>query len=117
MSAHAAAVEPAAVAPPAPRSRSLFAGAWLLSASMVLAGLLTYAFQVLAARTLGPTAYGEIAVLWGAMFLGAVVLYRPLEQTMSRAIADRVARGDEVRTVLRAVAAISAYATALVVVA
>ena len=61
----------------------------------------------MAARTLGPTAYGQIAVLWGAMFLIAIVLFRPVEQTTSRAIADRLARGEEVRSVLRAVGSLS----------
>jgi O-antigen/teichoic acid export membrane protein len=70
---------------------------------MVLSGVLTYAFHVLAARALGPDSYGRIAVLWGAMFLAAVVLFRPVEQTCSRAIADRLARGDEVATVIRSV--------------
>lgn len=82
------------------------AGAWLLSGAMVLSGVLTYAFHVLAARSLGPDAYGQIAILWGAMFLVAVVLFRPLEQTTSRAIADRLARGEETGTVLRSVGTI-----------
>jgi O-antigen/teichoic acid export membrane protein len=49
---------------------------------------------VLAARALGPTDFGLIAVLWAAMFLAVVVLFRPLEQTTSRAVADRLARND-----------------------
>jgi O-antigen/teichoic acid export membrane protein len=73
---------------------------------MVGSGVLAYAFHVLAARTLGPDAYGQIAVLWGAMFLTAVVLFRPLEQTTSRAFADRLTRREEVRTVARAVTAL-----------
>ena len=44
-------------------------GAARLSLAMVASGVLTYAFQVLAARSLGPEAYGDIAVLWAAMFL------------------------------------------------
>ena len=60
---------------------------------MVASGLLAYAFNVFVARVLGPDAYGQIAVLWGAMFLAAVVLFRPLEQTISRSMADRLARG------------------------
>jgi O-antigen/teichoic acid export membrane protein len=70
---------------------------------MAGSGALAYAFHVLAARALGPDAYGQIAVLWGAMYLAAVVLFRPLEQTASRAFADRLARGEEVRTIARAV--------------
>src|SRR5712691_663176 len=96
----------------APRRR-VFAGAWLLSAATVAAGVLTYAFLVLAARTLGPHAYGRIAALWGAIFIGAVVLFRPLEQTASRTISDRLARGCEVRTVLRALVLVGAITVAL----
>jgi O-antigen/teichoic acid export membrane protein len=48
------------------------------------------------------------------MFLVAIVLFRPIEQTTSRAVADRLARGEEVRSVLRAA---SVLAAALVVVA
>src|SRR3954453_8500938 len=103
MSAQAAAV-PVAVE----RRRATFAGAWLLSGAMVLSGVFTYIFHVVAARTLGATAYGQIAILWGAMFLVAIVLFRPLEQTLSRAIADRLARDEEVRTVIRSVLFIAA---------
>ena len=60
---------------------------------------------MLAARKLGPSAYGRIGVLWAAMFIVAIgVLFRPLEQTASRAIADRRVRGIEVRSVIRSVA-------------
>jgi O-antigen/teichoic acid export membrane protein len=73
---------------------------------MVGSGILAYAFFVLAARTLGPGAYGQIGVLWAGMFIGVIVLFRPLEQTTTRAVADRLARGSEVKTVVRSVAAI-----------
>jgi O-antigen/teichoic acid export membrane protein len=74
---------------------------------------------VLAARALGPTDFGLIAVLWAAMFLAVVVLFRPLEQTTSRAVADRLARSDAAAAagVLRSVLAIYAgTVVALVVV-
>ena len=103
MSAQAAAIPAVAHE----RRRASFAGAWLLSAAMALSGILTYAFHVLAARSLGPSAYGQIAVLWGTIFLVAIVLFRPLEQTTSRAVADRLARGEEVRTVIRSVSLIA----------
>jgi O-antigen/teichoic acid export membrane protein len=87
-------------------ARRAFTGAGLLSAAMVASGVLAYAFFVLAARTLGPGAYGQIGVLWAGMFIGVIVFFRPLEQTTTRAVADRLARGTEVRTVVRSVAAI-----------
>jgi O-antigen/teichoic acid export membrane protein len=99
--------EPAVVASKGrPRPARAVSGAGLLSAAMVLSGVLTYAFLVLAARTLGPSAYGRVGVLWGAMFIVAIVLFRPLEQTASRSIADRRARGEEVRSVATSVAAL-----------
>jgi O-antigen/teichoic acid export membrane protein len=98
----------------APRS---FDGAVLLSGATVASGVLAYAYHVLAARVLGPEAYGLVAVLWAALFLLVVVLFRPLEQTTSRALADRLARGHEVRSVLRAMLRIYLGLAALVGVA
>lgn len=80
-----------------------FAGAGLLSGAMLGSGVLAYGFHVLAARSLGVDVYGRVGVLWGALFLAVVVLFRPLEQTASRAIADRRTRDEEVRTVMLSV--------------
>jgi O-antigen/teichoic acid export membrane protein len=100
MSSHAVALE----APSTPQERRpALAGAWVVSASTILSGTLIYAFMVLAARVLGAEGYGQIAVLWAAMFLVVIVAFRPLEQTASRTIAERLARGEEVRSVLRSV--------------
>jgi len=71
---------------PAAYRKASFSGAWLLSGAMVVSGVLTYAFHVLAARTLGPSAYGQIAVLWGGLFLVAIVLFRPVEQPVEKLI-------------------------------
>lgn len=114
MSAHAVAVERASLAGRR-RLRGALMGAPLLSGAMVLSGALTYAYHVLAARSLGAHGYGQIAILWGAIFVAAIVLFRPLEQTASRAIADRLARGHEIRSVLRSVALVAAVILALVV--
>jgi O-antigen/teichoic acid export membrane protein len=97
-----------AVALPAPRAARTLSGAGLLSGATLLAGLFTYAFHALAARSLGPTEYGRVAVLWAALFLAAVVLWRPLEQTLSRTLADRLARGGEGWSAVRAVGLIAA---------
>jgi O-antigen/teichoic acid export membrane protein len=90
-----------------PRRQAL-AGAGLVSAATLGSGLLIYGFHVLAARKLGPEAYGQIAVLWAALFLTVIVLFRPLEQTTSRETANRLARGEEAGTVLRAVSRLAA---------
>jgi O-antigen/teichoic acid export membrane protein len=98
----------------APRS---FDGAAMLSGATIASGIFAYAYHVLAARLLGPEAYGLVAVLWAALFLLVVVLFRPLEQTTSRALADRLARGQEVRSVLRAMLRIYLVVAAVVTIA
>jgi O-antigen/teichoic acid export membrane protein len=93
--------------------RRTLPGVGILSAAMLASGALAYLFHILGARSLDAAAYGSLAVLWAALFLAVVVLYRPLEQTLARAIADRMARGDEVRSVVLSVVAV--YVATLVV--
>src|SRR6476646_5113347 len=78
--------------PAARTRRAAPAGALLLSSATVSSGVLAYVFHVAAARMLGASLYGLVAALWAAMFIAIVVLFRPLEQTTSRSIADRVVR-------------------------
>jgi O-antigen/teichoic acid export membrane protein len=110
MSAHAGIVttdRPVAEIVPARRGGGrLLSGAAVTSLGMGVSGLLAYVFLVLAARTLGAEAYGQIAALWGALFLVTIVLFRPLEQTVSRAFAHRLAREQEVRSVVTTVGAV-----------
>jgi O-antigen/teichoic acid export membrane protein len=91
------------------------AGAWIVSAGMLASGLLIYVFHAGAARALGSTAYGHIAVLWAAMFLVVIVVFRPLEQASARAIADRHARGEDATTVVRSVVLLALCAFAALV--
>jgi O-antigen/teichoic acid export membrane protein len=86
-----------------------------MSIGTLASGVLAYAFNVLAARALGPAAYGAIGALWGGMFLLAVLLFRPVEQTVSRAIADHVARGEDARPAVRSAAWLTALVTAAAV--
>jgi O-antigen/teichoic acid export membrane protein len=83
----------------------------LMSVGTLASGVLAYAFNVLAARALGPAAYGAVGALWGAMFLLAVLLFRPVEQTISRAVADHVARGEDARPAVRSAAWLTAVVT------
>jgi O-antigen/teichoic acid export membrane protein len=113
VSAHAAAVER-----DAPRARSLeLTGTWLLSGAMAGAGILAYAFHILAARTLTTSEYGQIAAFWAALFITVVVLFRPLEQTTARSVADRLARGQEGWTVLCSVVLVYACLVGVIAVA
>ena len=114
MSTRVAALE----ASPARRDgRPALAGAWAVSASMLASGALIYAFHAGAARTLGSAAYGRIAVLWAAMFLVVIVVFRPLEQVAAQGIANRLARGEESRSVVRAVAVLGAAVTGAIALA
>jgi O-antigen/teichoic acid export membrane protein len=92
--------------------RPALAGAWVVSAAMLASGMLIYAFHAGAARALGGSAYGRIAVLWAAMFLVVIVVFRPLEQATARALADRHARGEDGRTVVRSVVVLALCALA-----
>src|SRR5438045_4292064 len=56
-------------------------------------GLVTFAYFALASHALSPANYGGISLLWSAVFAVTSVLYRPVEQMLSRTIADRDARG------------------------
>ena len=68
-------------------------GAAILSVGIGVTGLVTYAYFSLASHALSPAAYGGITLLWSAVFITVAVLYRPVEQLLSRTIADREARG------------------------
>jgi O-antigen/teichoic acid export membrane protein len=74
-------------------SRSYGRGAAILSAGIGVTGLITYAYFALASHSLPKDDYGSISLLWSAVFIVVSVLYRPVEQLLSRTIADRAARG------------------------
>ncbi len=81
-------------------------GAAILSAGIGATGLITYAYFALASHTLSESDYGGITLLWSAVFITVSVLYRPVEQLLSRTIADRDARGHAGRSHLRVAASI-----------
>ncbi|HLL86033.1 MAG TPA: hypothetical protein VK387_01840 [Thermoleophilaceae bacterium] len=91
----------AAAAPPAdsrPRAGGTSSGgqygrgAAVLSVGIGVTGLVTYAYFSLSSHALSAADYGGITVLWSAVFITVSVLYRPVEQLLSRTIADRDAR-------------------------
>ena len=102
----------------APTGRGFGRSAGTLSTGVGIACLLTYVFFSRASHNLDATAYGEIVVLWSAVFVTISVAHRPVEQMLSRTIAERRARGEEVGSALRVGAAIQlAVAAALAVLA
>ena len=68
-------------------------GARILSVGIAATGLVTFAYFALAAHALNPVEYKRISLVWSIMFVVASVIYRPIEQLLSRTIADRRARG------------------------
>ena len=68
-------------------------GAAILSVGIGTTGLITFAYFSLASYALPASEYGQVTLLWSAIFITVSVLYRPVEQLLSRTIADRDARG------------------------
>ena len=80
--------------PRAPRPAPSYGrGAAILSAGIGATGLITFAYFSLASYSLPEDEYGRITLLWSAVFITVSVLYRPVEQLLSRTIADHDARG------------------------
>jgi O-antigen/teichoic acid export membrane protein len=77
----------------APAERSYGRGAAILSVGIGATGLITFGYFSLASYSLPDAEYGRITLLWSAVFITASVLYRPVEQLLSRTIADRDERG------------------------
>ncbi len=88
-------------------------GAGILSVGIGATGLITYGYFSLASHTLSESDYGGITLLWSAVFITVSVLYRPVEQLLSRTIADRDARGMHGREHLRVAATIQLVLGAL----
>ena len=97
-------------------SRSYGRGAAILSVGIGATGLITFAYFSLASHALPEDEYGRITLLWSAMFITVSVLYRPVEQLLSRTIADHDARGVEGNEHLRVAARIQLALAALFVV-
>jgi O-antigen/teichoic acid export membrane protein len=73
--------------------RSYGSGARVLSIGIASTGLLTFAFFSIASHVVGEEPAKRIDVLWSVMFVVISVIYRPIEQLLSRTIAEREALG------------------------
>ena len=85
----------AARTPSAGATRSYGSGARILSIGIAATGLLTFAYFSIASHVLNGVEAKRIDLLWSVMFVIISVIYRPIEQLLSRTIADRVARGED----------------------
>ncbi len=75
--------------------RSYASGARILSIGIASTGLLTFAYFSIASHVLSGAAAKRVDLLWSVMFVIISVIYRPIEQLLSRTIAGRRARGHE----------------------
>jgi O-antigen/teichoic acid export membrane protein len=76
-------------------SPSYGSGARILAIGIASTGLLTFAYFSVASHVLDSAQAKRIDVLWSVMFVIISVIYRPVEQLLSRSIAGRRARGHE----------------------
>jgi len=77
-----------------------------LAVGVGLTGLITYAYFLVASHTLSAPDYGQITVLWSAVFITISTLYRPVEQLLSRHLSERLIKGEEVSQPVRVAAQI-----------
>jgi O-antigen/teichoic acid export membrane protein len=68
-------------------------GAGILSVGIATTGVVTFAYFSVASHVLDDASYASISLLWSVLFVTVSVIYRPIEQLLSRTIADRRARG------------------------
>lgn len=72
-----------------------------LAIGVGLTGVITYAYFLIASHVLSKPDYGQITVLWSAVFITISTLYRPVEQLLSRHISERLERGDAIGQPMR----------------
>src|ERR1700749_5242193 len=65
-----------------------------LAVGVGLTGVITYAFFLVASHTLSKPDYGQITVLWSAVFITISTLCCPIEQLLSRQVSERMGQGE-----------------------
>ena len=97
--------------------RSYGSGARILSIGIASTGLLTFAYFSIASHVLGEESAKLLDVLWSVMFVIISVIYRPIEQLLSRTISERRARGSAEHTLRVPMLIQASFALAFLVVA
>jgi O-antigen/teichoic acid export membrane protein len=67
-----------------------------LAIGVGLTGVITYVYFFIASHVLSEVDYGQIAVLWSAVFITISTLYRPVEQLLSRHVSEHLARNEPI---------------------
>jgi O-antigen/teichoic acid export membrane protein len=96
----------AALLEAAKRRNPLPTGTAAVGAGLIVAGVSAYGFLFVADRALSKAQYSPLGALWSLVFLAGPGLFLPLEQEISRALAERRARGRGGMPVVRRAATI-----------
>jgi O-antigen/teichoic acid export membrane protein len=80
--------------------------AGFLAVGVGLTGIMTYGFFLVASHTLSKPDYGQITLLWSAVFITISALCCPVEQLLSRQVSERMAKGEPVNQTIRVAATI-----------
>ena len=65
----------------------------MLTVGIASTGIFTFLYLATSSHVLDAASYSRISLCWAIMFVILSVIYRPIEQLLSRTIADRRARG------------------------
>lgn len=95
----------------------LQAGQVATTVGLAFNGAAAYVFLAAAGRSLGPTAFAPVSVLWTVVFLVGTGLFQPFDQELGRSIAARRALGLGTSSVVRRIAAVAAGVFAVAAVA
>ncbi len=87
--------------------------AGFLAVGVGLTGVITYAYFFIASHVLSKPDYGQITVLWSAVFITVSTLYRPIDQLLSRHISERLVKGESISEPMRVAAKIQLSLAAL----
>ena len=88
-------------------------GVRIMGVGIAATGLLTFLYFSAAGHALSSDAYSRVALLWAVLFSVMSVFYRPVEQLLSRTIAQRRAQGHTGAHPLRRAAVLQAGFAAL----
>lgn len=96
----------AALLEAAKRRNPLPTGTAAVGVGLIVAGISAYGFLFVADKALTKAQYSPLGALWSLVFLAGPGLFLPLEQEISRALAERRARGQGGMPVVRRAATI-----------
>jgi O-antigen/teichoic acid export membrane protein len=76
-----------------PTGSSYASSARILTIGIASTGIFTFLYLAVSSHVLDKASYARISLCWAIMYVLMSVIYRPIEQLLSRTIADRRARG------------------------